>query len=406
MRYWIAAFGFLVFACASPVRPDAQSLDVLDAAVDISIPDVDTSDAIDVTSRDTPLCDPQQGCQPPDSGFADIYVPCLGEAGAMPLPGLGQSCSMDGGVNPEYCRESQFCGKVFQFGEAGAFEYNGYQILPYYACDYRRAVVRSGFIDRYEVTVGRFRQWVEAGMPRPRVGETFFPGAVWQPVYDAMASPPFTSNVYEVGTDGGTIQGCTWTPVAGTNENRAMNCVSPAAAIAFCWWDGKHVATEIAWEYIARNRGLTDAPFGAVPVGSGECRYGDVGRVDGVCTPAVLPEVVGSHRNGDTFDPPGVHDLFGGLREFVISVNAERGHDCVWGYPYQPFVEEWGAFEMTRGNSWHELPPDSDALMWAASRGWWETGQTCTGVDSGVDPGCVRSPRIGIRCSRFEDEAR
>ena len=119
------------------------------------------------------------------------------------------------------------------------------------------------------------------------------------------------------------MEACTWTPEEGPNELRPINCVNVWAALAFCAWDGKQLLSEIAWEYLARNRGTTEVPFGDSRNNASVCNLADVGgwvtAAGGrtLCPSTPLPLSVFDRPDDVTTDPPGIHGLFGGVAEYV-----------------------------------------------------------------------------------------
>jgi len=114
------------------------------------------------------------------------------------------------------------------------------------------ATVSNFQLDKYEVTVGRFRAFVNAGMgtqsspPMPGAGaHANIAGSGWDATWDANLLASTTALAGAVQCDS-TFQ--TWT--AG-NEHRPMNCISWYEAMAFCAWDGGYLATEAEWNYAA-----------------------------------------------------------------------------------------------------------------------------------------------------------
>ncbi len=109
----------------------------------------------------------------------------------------------------------------------------------------------SGFrLDKYEVTVGRFRQFVAAwgngwtpaagtGKHSHLNGGMGLVGANGSPLYEPGWSTADNANVAP--TDANlacNTQSATWTSLAGPNEALPINCVVWAEAYAFCIWDG------------------------------------------------------------------------------------------------------------------------------------------------------------------------
>ena len=262
-----------------------------------------------------------------------------------------QSCARDGGLNfdadvrwvtdaPE--RYTSQCSNeliaptgAFTLGEIGDGGVSGGAVEGVTVAPFR--------IDRYEVTVARFQQYVRAGMPRPPYDRVQYPGgtlylqdlrpneARW-PVEEPTAYP-------------GQSRFCHWT-TGGYPEfdERPLNCVDWFTAQAFCVWDGGRLPTEAEWEYVARYLPLPDAasraaevaPPRTFPWGSdgaaGELWNCDFNFTNSACPPRERDEVsYGTWRVTRTAHAQPwyrVFDLAGNVAEWTADVYAPYGVGC------------------------------------------------------------------------------
>jgi formylglycine-generating enzyme len=184
--------------------------------------------SIDALRMDGPVDGPVDG--PPQ------FTSCMG---------LAATCGF--GANESCCRAEPVPGGTF---------YRSYDVATdnYNDMGYP-ATVSSFVLDTYEVTVGRFRKFVNAGM-----GTQASPPVVGSGAHPKLAGSGWDSNWSTMLTVNAAVLNCestyqTWTNAPGANENKPMGCVSWYEAMAFCIWDGGYLPTEAEWNYAASGGG-------------------------------------------------------------------------------------------------------------------------------------------------------
>jgi formylglycine-generating enzyme required for sulfatase activity len=238
----------------------------------------------------------------------------------------------------------------------------------------------SGFrLDKYEVTVGRFRQFVTAWnggsgyLPAAGSGKhthlnggqglansgnpgTYEPGWVTS---DNSNIAPTSANLDCLSPYS------TWTNSAGSQENLPISCVSWAESLAFCIWDGGFLPSEAEWEYAAAGGSQEkEYPWGSTAPGTAcpgtGCQYAnyncDYPNGSGSCTGVTNIAPVGTVTPGAGVW--GQLDLAGNVWEWNLDIFATYVSPCMdCAYLNAP-----PSFRVLRGGSFYDpatylLPP-------------------------------------------------
>lgn len=275
---------------------------------------------------------PCQGAACPDAGPPATSCAGAGGAGLTDCPaGSGQesccvSLDVEGGT---YYRSYQAGTAALGVCAGGV------------ACDGgtekgNPATVSSFRLDKYLVTVGRFRRFREAfmqeeGIPAAGAGRHthlnggsglansgsaagYEPG--WLQTWNSSVDP--TDANLECGPDA-TPPLSTWTPTIGTNESLPMGCANWWEAYAFCIWDGAFLPSEAEWEYAAAG-GSDQRPF---PWGATDPGMSQLFAVYGNSS---ITEPVGSAPEGAA--RWGQLDMAGDAYEWVLDYFAPYVDPC------------------------------------------------------------------------------
>ncbi|AUX46516.1 uncharacterized protein SOCE26_080220 [Sorangium cellulosum] len=182
--------------------------------------------------------------------------------------------------------------------------------------DSNPATVSDFLLDTFEITVGRFRAFVDAGQ-----GTQVNP-----PAMDAGAHPKIpgmgwdTNWLYLLAADTAELKAAlhcrpdrsTWTDEVGANESLPLGCITYLEALAFCAWDGGRLPTEAEWNYAA--------------AGGDEQRVYPWGRELG---------------SGDGAGRWGHQNLAGGVSEMVIDYKGDYPNPCIDCAKTVPHPDGW-----------------------------------------------------------------
>jgi sulfatase modifying factor 1 len=197
----------------------------------------------------------------------------------------------------------------------------------------------SGFrLDAYEVTVARFRAFVNAGMgtqlkpPAPGAGaHARLAGSGWAATWTASLAADTTALRAALACDS---MFETWTDAPASNEQRPINCVTWYEAVAFCVWDGGLLPTMAEWNYAASGGDQQRAFPWSVPAGAALLDSAHASFYDGTdCVGDGMPEcavtdlvAVGTKPAGD--GRWGQSDLAGNVLEWVLDYFAAYPSPC------------------------------------------------------------------------------
>ena len=354
----------------------------------------------------------------PRDGGADA------NAGLGPFPpscapgGPGLSNCGPGGSGDESC-----CTSLIVPGGTFYRSYDGYNMYTYASItgpdgsainQSAPATVSTFRLDKYLVTVGRFRQFVRALYPegQPDAGDA---GIAWAPDAGSgkqsylnggnglAAAPNDAGQTYEHGWStsdnvyiaptlanlqcGGPPEYAppyywTWTETPGPNENLPINCVNWFEAYAFCIWDGGFLPTEAEWGFAAAG-GSEQREY---PWGSADAGYENEYAIFDCNFPAGN---LGPCTGTENIAPVGTPAL-GVARWGQLDMT---GDVIEWELDYSD-----GAFVEPCQNCAALLPSSSGRVVSGVSAGGLPFGLLSTSVRS--EPPTEHDETVGFRCAR------
>ena len=238
------------------------------------------------------------------------------------------------------------------------------------------ATIATFALDRFEVTVGRFKNYVNANVGAPKKdsgAHPLIPASGWE-------SPAWDKSIDTAGLAKNVQCGAgfySWDSSSG-NDKLPMDCLTWFEAFAFCAWDGGRLPTAAEWQYAAA--GGTEArayPWGSSPEPDRDhAVYGCTGDGSGVGDCAftdILPagsKVLGVGKYGQL-------DVAGSMSEWTLD----------WLYAFPPTCDNCAnvSFGSARGAYGGD---------WAVDAG------SITGTSAEGDSPDSRAAGVGFRCAR------
>jgi formylglycine-generating enzyme required for sulfatase activity len=254
------------------------------------------------------------------------------------------------------------------------------------------ATVSAFRLDRFEVVVGRFRAFVNAGFgtkkrpPAEGAGaHPNIPGSGWKAEFNALLTDSKEDFVGAIQCDQSLYDA--YSEIPGKNDTLPMNCVTVYEAMAFCIWDGGRLPTETEWNYAAAGGNEQRVyPWGGTTIDKTYLNFGCQSG-DSIADPGAPPctfkdyTPVGRHPAGK--GKWGHHDLAGNVWERT------------WDFFADPF-------RITPCNDCADLTPTTAGRgIRGGSLNWGKDFQR-TNDRSGVnsEPLETRTNTVGFRCAR------
>lgn len=301
---------------------------------------------------------------PGDQASVDalVHPSCIGLA-AICGPGASASC----------CGSTLVPGGTFARGyDVSGDGMYGNSSFPATLADFQ--------LDTYEVTVGRFRVFVDAGFgtqanpPAAGAGaHANVSGSGWATSWNNLLEPTTAALQSSLVCSAG----ATFTNTTSTSDNRPINCVTWYEAMAFCAWDGGFLPTEAQWNYAAAGGSEQRAYAFSNPPGSLaiDCSYGNY-MPSAACNAAGANRVGSESPKGD--GKWGQADLSGNVFEWTLDWQAAYANPCTDCADLTP-----STMRTLRGGDYGD-PATNERTAYRGN----------AGVPTNRDPG------VGFRCAR------
>jgi len=290
---------------------------------------------------------------------------CVPASCASGDPGAGPSCGPKG--DQDCCASALVPGGTFNRSNDPAYP----------------ATVSAFQMDIYEVTVGRFRAFVEAGKGTqgdpPQWGDgahPAIPGSGWKPAWTAELTPDSAALKAALKCP----SAWAWSDTAGPHERRPINCVTWYEAFAFCSWDGGRLPTEAEWNYAAAGgEEQREYPWGGALDGT-RASYGCMGDGSPACSLEDLLPVGSKSPSGD--GRWGHAEMAGNAGELVLDYL-----DAAYPTPCLDCARITGNVEVRAYRGGH-----------AGSNDYFISTSAQSAADTDA-----RSSQVGVRCARVHE---
>lgn len=243
------------------------------------------------------------------------------------------------------------------------------------------ATVSNFRLDKYEITVGRFRKFVAAySQSMIAAGAGKNPNNAADSGWDTAWNTSLPANAAALQTAVKCGLAPTWTDTPGSNEDLPMTCMTWFEANAFCIWDDGRLPTEAEWDYAAAGGSEQRVYPWSSPASSTtiDCSYANTAAASACVPPSGGANNVGSESpkgNGKY----GQADLAGNVSEWVNDSYSTYTNPCT-DCTVQP-----GIFPVFRGGA-----SSLNAYPHATASNRSETDPKLRGGDRGAR--CARNP--------------
>ncbi len=300
-----------------------------------------TCSDIDECSEGTNDCSANAKCTNTPGSFT-----CACNAG---YSGDGVNCTLPSctGMTGTECQGGDCCASLPVSGGAFYQRYDG--VTSGYTSEANPATISDFRLDKYDITVGRFRNFVTAwdGGWRPNDGAgkhaylnggsgLVATGGAYEPGWDAAN---WTSLLATTPSEWDANLACsstfaTWTSSSADHEERAITCITWYEAYAFCIWDGGFLPSAAEWNYAAAGGDEQRVyPWSSPPSSASiDCSHANYKGASGGMDYCTLPGVGGvtdvgaESPNGD--GRYGQADLVGNVWQWDLDYSGSLSATC------------------------------------------------------------------------------